>query len=335
MISFVSHCLGWTKYSNATKMFRTYKIDASFCDVMLPRFIEDWYFTWRGISCTDIHAFVRTALDMWQHNSLVSFHEIETEDADITFRAETASSSQLAITMFGNETDATLMFNVDKCWYTDREFCAAVSNNIYPLLSSAIVSFISSTMVVTYNICNPINKLDSIVRLLSWTLLLSSVLSIVVIIFPCIRCRDFTTTVMHEAGHVIGIGHTDDPGDHYCGCGENVTLCSSSPSAVMFSQVVISDSLCLAQDDIDAVRSLYGGPCNDPNWCYSSVSMTGLSRFSMSLVYSFMIAYGVVLLRNLGAVVYRRSMRHRDRKNRNSTRSVKEIVLRRRNNPSA
>ena len=56
--------------------------------------------------------------------------------------------------------------------------------------------------------------------------------------------------------------------------------------------------MCLSRDDTDAVRTVHGGPCDDPVWCYDIPSVSGYVRVAVVLLYSFVLAASVVFCRN-------------------------------------
>ena len=94
---------------------------------------------------------------------------------------------------------------------------------------------------------------------------------------PCFDCHDLFGALVHEAGHAIGLSHSDE-GEQTCGCGPSAVGCggggegASSPpvSSVMRRTSRPLPSPCLSRDDADAARTAYPGsvPCDGPVWCY-------------------------------------------------------------------
>ena len=56
---------------------------------------------------------------------------------------------------------------------------------------------------------------------------------------------------------------------------------------------------CPLTDDVDAVRTLYGGNCSEPIWCYEKKSLAGTARIAVAIVLSFVVSWIVVTLRVL------------------------------------
>ena len=149
---------------------------------------------------------------------------------------------------------------------------------------------------------NPVRKVDPVVRLVVWSVFFCIPLSAFGTLAPCFLCYDFESTVVHEVGHAIGFSHSGDASvSHRCGCGEGAVHCSTTPSpreSIMFESHLVRPHACLSRDDADGVRSLYGGDCDDPVWCYATTSFAGFTRLSISFVYSFLGAWVAVFARN-------------------------------------
>ena len=53
---------------------------------------ESTLLTWTAFTCADVHALIRDAFDEWQHNSMISFLEVDSSHgATVTIRAEALS----------------------------------------------------------------------------------------------------------------------------------------------------------------------------------------------------------------------------------------------------
>lgn len=270
---------GWTVDARMTATHRTYRVDARFCEAILARTADDRAFTWRRpTTCTGLRAVVRAALDAWQRNSLMTFEEVRAGVADITFRTGSAvlASDVIASTSFDDRAFATITFHAERCWYTDRlqgAFCDPPSAEDNPELRFALAAIVGSACFVVCGMCTAAagSALAATATLLPCgTIFLWSTTWTLSMAVTCLRCRDFTRTVVHEAGHAIGIGHADDAsGRRFCGCGSNASRCGVSPkTSIMNSDLSTSVHwACLARDDVDAVRSLYGGACDAPRWC--------------------------------------------------------------------
>jgi len=277
----------------------SYNVSTPFCDTLRPRFFEDWFLSWHRLSCDDVHASVRRAFDAWQYNAPIAFHEVRGA-ADVTLRArDVRDESWVAFAQRSIDGTTIIVVDDSECWYTDQEFCTTVRTHRNLLLSLSIGSWVSSVLTVVYLLVRPRSGMDAVARLVAWTLFLSAPVAFVGVLLPCVQCVDFVIAIEHEIGHALGLGHSDAPAQR-CGCGPVARPCNDSVvDAIMNSVIYTRDRACLAQDDVDAVRTLYGGDCAQPAWCYQAASLAGMSRVSVSIVYSFLIAWALVALNNL------------------------------------
>lgn len=306
--------LSWTTFSTPLpNQTQRYHIDASFCDGVRPWFRESALFTWTTFDCDDIRTIVRESFDAWQHNSPLSFAESLDNDTDILL----STSNELDEGIVGlarrnGDVLGRIELDDETCWYTDRAFCHAVARDetiLYVVLS--VVWGISLILLVIF-LCRPLRPFQSVWRLLTWSVVIAVPLAYFGAIYPCLTCYDFASVMMHEIGHVIGLGHSDDS-IQTCGCGEakNLRSCGrreKDPTLIMHSVVQRRRRTCLSRDDADGVRTLYSGRCGDPVWCYESYDASGYTRILVALVYSFGFSLLVVGVRNVVHVCQRRRM---------------------------
>lgn len=294
--------VAWSVWFTSEDAPATYHIDPGFCADVLPRFREDAFLSWQTFGCADVHAGVHTAFEAWRRaTTTLTLRPVDDELADVVVVATTLRvASHVAV---ANATDRSrLRIQVDEaeCWYTDRAFCHTVDRHLVLLLSVMGVAWCAHVAAAVALLCHEVRPFRAVGRLVVWAGVLAFPLVFVGALLPCMRCHDFVAVVLHEVGHVLGLGHSDTDGRRWCGCGANATECDANPDAVMHSLTTHRPTACLTHDDADAVRTLHGGDCGSHIWCDQTPSLAGGSRLAVALVYSFVFAWGVVGLRDLG-----------------------------------
>ena len=279
----------------------TYNVSQAFCQSIRRRFVEDKWFSWNIVGCEEVNMMVRQGFDAWEHNSLLSF--VQTSDeADISVRASSSGDDRLAWATVSPDRTSTIDIAGDNCWYTDRSFCDAVRDFSVTVIAFLVVTWSAAVFAIAYVCWRPASTaFDAISRIVSWAVVIAQPL-VLVAMYPCLTCFDFLTVHTHEVGHAIGLLHSDDPkGETMCGCQADAYACDPDPSAtvVMHSLFRHRSSACLSRNDVDGVRTLWGGDCAKEVWCYASESLAGFYRISTSLVYAFAFAWLVVFARNL------------------------------------
>ncbi len=295
--------LGWAATRRPLRPVHTFSMNASLCEKVLPHFYEDTFLSWQRFTCDDVQAAVRRGFDTWSYNSMLSFREV-THSADIDIGAQVLEDAQMLAYWHTREfQEARIVFSSGMCWYTDAAYCAQAHQTFGWVVTLLVavwgVSLAGVFLLLRYN---PVRKVDPVVRLVVWSVFFCIPLSAFGTLAPCFLCYDFESTVVHEVGHAIGFSHSGDASvSHRCGCGEGAVHCSTTPSpreSIMFESHLVRPHACLSRDDADGVRSLYGGDCDDPVWCYATTSFAGFTRLSISFVYSFLGAWVAVFARN-------------------------------------
>jgi hypothetical protein len=295
--------LAWFVQPGYVRPVKYYHIASDICDVARSRFYEDWLFSWRSFECGDIYTMIRHAFDAWQYNSDTVFYETRNmSGADVVIGTETLNERKwIALTQRYASTDrqGEIHFSLDMCWYTDRHFCYSVNHNWLLLCICLITTWSFFLCLAIYNLYRRPQPLVSIPRLIVWVIVLSIPTLMIGSVIPCMTCHDFTAVVIHEVGHILGFGHSDET-SQMCGCGGEAMACSTSvdTGSLMHSISIRRNTLCLSRDDVDGVRSIYGGVCDDPIWCYETPSTSGYTRVSTTFLYSFIVSSSVVFMRN-------------------------------------
>ena len=300
---FYSTLFAWHMQSGYVRPVRHYRISPDFCDSVRGHFYEDWFFTWRMFSCRDIDTMIRHAFDAWQYNSETVVYETRnTSGADVVIGTGSMGEREwvaFARRYTSGTSENEIRMDLDTCWYTDRHFCHAVNRDVLPLCIGLGITWSVFVVLALLNLFQRPKPFYSVPRILVWVVVMAVPTLALGSLLPCLTCNDFTAVVIHEVGHILGFDHSDDP-SQMCGCGGEARACTSREDtrSVMHSVAQRRNSLCLSRDDVDGVRSIYGGVCDDPIWCYESPSTTGYTRVSTALLYSFIVASLIVFVRN-------------------------------------
>lgn len=280
----------------------TYTIHESFCDDILPYFREDRLLSFRTFTCDDIKISVRDAFNAWQYHIPVAFKE--GDSGQITVSSQKLSDSKTIAQAEGSlsfqeKREVRIKLNSDKCWYTDNNFCKTINDIQAFLVAFVTTLWVTSGLLACTLLFTPYQKIDATLRLVVWSIVFSCPLIWWTAIGPCRDCMAFSTTVMHEIGHLIGLGHPDDE-DNYnlCGCGSLATECPPRELTVMNSILSNEVSSCLTQDDVDGARTLLGGNCSETVHCYDEVNYTGFARITTAFIYAFLLSWILLCCRN-------------------------------------
>ena len=295
--------------SNRTSL--TYSVEESFCRVAIPLFREDSLFTFKVLGCDDVRRSVRSAFDAWSYNlPSVAFVEVfPPELPRITFEVKEAGyESHLTLATAtgvwrrcGKGRDMVINVGEEQCWYTDSSFCHSVRRDRTGITLLLAVVWALSGGGVVYTLTHPFERVDSVFRIATWSVFTACPFIAWGALGPCLNCYDFTSTIVHEVGHLLGLAHSDEEGQT-CGCGGSAYPCEPtlSSSNVMDSIARSRDFHCPSQDDVDGARSMIDPSlCGSKRLCYEEKNFAGYARVSLAVVYSFTLSWFIVCTRNL------------------------------------
>lgn len=277
----------------------TYKVGDLTCENVLPKLYEGDFLSWAKFTCTDLKDVIRRGFDEWQHNSMVTFREVESDEANIDITVETLSGALARVVQHQKGSRIEIADNV--CWYTDRHLCFQVKDNLYIVCMCVVLIWIFSTFICVYVCCK--GGLRDGTRVLNLGVFISAPFVLAFVVLPCTECHDLRYTLVHEVGHTLGFMHSDQLGVvQQCGCGHEAVGCilhEHTENSIMYSTIKHSNSVCLSSNDVDGLRSHYGGNCTDPVLCYERTSFTGSSRVAICILYGFASATILVALQHV------------------------------------
>ena len=263
-----------------------YSRSQHFCEKLTDKFWDDRFLSFKSMTCDTVKQELHIAAKLWTSVDI----------ADVTLQGVTPSlihvlagpteKSLLGFAQRTNETHAILTLSDAVCWYTDREFCQAVSDNDprWFLLGAWCTLFIFSVLLVALGRCLPWTWIVCTANLLWPPMLYWSAIR------PCEQCYDFRAVAAHEFGHALGFGHPDD-GANFCGC--NITTeCDVDVDSIMTSHSSYKETACLSRGDQQGMKHIYDmyDRCDLFEPCWTYVNYAGWSRALSALTLSLIIA---------------------------------------------
>ena len=197
----IAFSVGWVQRWETTPATEwTYSLPTDECLDIADQFYGDFLLTWEHTDCATVERQTRQAFDAWQANSNLRFVPVSSQ-ADIEIRLSAADEEQPKLLAWATRDEIVLS---RKCWYVDRTFCKSIGSIPRSATFATVVALQLLTGVPLIFIKSSQFQIALSIALISQYFMLYMA------VWPCIRCFDLETAMMHEIGHIVGIGHTDD-----------------------------------------------------------------------------------------------------------------------------
>jgi hypothetical protein len=286
--------IAWVRESIARNGSVRYRIAPTVCD--LPLREADGLFSWRPRGCDAVRSTVRIAFGEWARNCDLIAAEREEGVVDVVVSAARMPAGA-RVAHVRRDSPLRLEVGSNRCWYLERELChaSAVIADLWlwPVLGIVWLLALGAALWTRTRAAVPVAPVAVAASCAASAAVAGGPL-LVALLWPCGRCHDLRRTLLHEVGHALGLGHSDDASlsGHVGGCGaaaaDGVAL-SPGADSLMRERLARAPRACLAVDDADAVRTLYGGNCSASVAC-DDVGGDGLAAVGVAAAYALALA---------------------------------------------
>lgn len=304
MLNYHTFVFSWTTLNigRIHSKLITYSASKTFCNDILHRFWEDRILSFHSISCDDLQWTLRRAFGAWEYNSQgIKFRFVNEDTSDIRIEVNDLKKGLLGIATNYHHTDgrivrSTITIDDSSCWYIDNAFCHVIKTNDKSLVKSIFFVLWLSTLglLLVYNVY----RMRGNIREQRFLLMLVTWVSVFVplvywsVVSPCTSCHDFNLLMVHEIGHALGFGHSDE-NNNICGC-ETQYPCENDYYSILSSTLQLRSDACLSQSDADGFHHFYNESCSSVV-CFPSApqSYMGYARIISSLLFPLILSSAV------------------------------------------
>lgn len=237
-----------------------YHVNASICESL--SLWEEAHFG-RAIACESAMRSIEDAFAQWAVNSReVGFLRAARDESDLLvgdmlLAPGTAAVNHNFVDSEEGIASSVVRLNRALCWYSTGACDAFLPLFGDAYLHSYAVAFASIAACVACVAAwrRPLRR----ALLACLSLALPALYLHLYVTRSCADCASLTNALMHEVGHSLGFGHSNDEAANVCGCGGSVEACQDSGASVMHS--FSTRSRCLSQSDAHGLQTAYGDEC--------------------------------------------------------------------------